>query len=154
MPEENKRIIEINGIKMEVDLSTCRRIDTFKVGDNVKILTKNKSYSQQQVMNGVIVEFLNFKDMPIIQLAVFKQDWSGSTIQFIDYNAYSDDIEILACGKHELILERNKVVDQMKHVIDTKQHEVDDLRNKLIWFEKFYGKYFVQGENANDETEN
>ena len=35
---EEKRIIDINGMKMEVDLRTAKRIDTFKVGDNVKVL--------------------------------------------------------------------------------------------------------------------
>ena len=34
---EEKRIIDINGMKMEVDLRTAKRIDTFKVGDNVKV---------------------------------------------------------------------------------------------------------------------
>ena len=38
MSEDNKRIIEINGIKMEVDLRNAKRIDTFKVGDPVKVL--------------------------------------------------------------------------------------------------------------------
>ena len=32
MSEENKRVVEINGIKMEIDLRYAKRIDTFKVG--------------------------------------------------------------------------------------------------------------------------
>ena len=35
---EEKRLVEINGIKMEVDMRSARRVDTFKVGDNVKVL--------------------------------------------------------------------------------------------------------------------
>jgi hypothetical protein len=35
--EENKRIVEIDGVKIEVDLRSAKRIDTFRVGDNVKV---------------------------------------------------------------------------------------------------------------------
>jgi len=34
----SKQIIEINGVKLEVDLSTAKRIDEFRVGDTVKVL--------------------------------------------------------------------------------------------------------------------
>ncbi len=34
--EENKRIIEVAGVKMEIDLRTAKKIENFKVGDNVK----------------------------------------------------------------------------------------------------------------------
>ena len=37
---EEKRIVEIDGVKIEVDLRTAKRIDTFAVGDNVKVLCK------------------------------------------------------------------------------------------------------------------
>ena len=37
---EEKRIVEIDGVKIEVDLRTAKRIDTFRVGDNVKVLCK------------------------------------------------------------------------------------------------------------------
>ena len=33
----SKQIIEINGVKLEVDLSTAKRIDEFRVGDTVKV---------------------------------------------------------------------------------------------------------------------
>ena len=42
---EEKRIIDINGMKMEVDLRTAKRIDTFKVGDNVKVLATEYNLS-------------------------------------------------------------------------------------------------------------
>ena len=33
-----KRIIEINGVKLEVDLSQARVVENYRIGDNVKIL--------------------------------------------------------------------------------------------------------------------
>ena len=35
------RVIEINGIKVEVDLRTAKQINQYKVGDNVKLLIKS-----------------------------------------------------------------------------------------------------------------
>ncbi|MDH7956462.1 hypothetical protein [Listeria monocytogenes] len=50
---EEKRMVEINGIKMEIDMRTAVRVDEFKVGDNIKVLDKN--YSNQKIHDGVIV---------------------------------------------------------------------------------------------------
>ena len=57
---ENKRIIEINGVKLEVDMSTAKKIDEYRVGDNVKVLKKDYS-GNYDVLAGVIVEFVNLK---------------------------------------------------------------------------------------------
>lgn len=35
--EENKKIIEVNGIKMEIDLREAKIINNYKVGDSVKL---------------------------------------------------------------------------------------------------------------------
>ena len=61
---EEKRIIEIDGVKIEVDMRTAKRIDTFKVGDNVKVLCK--SGDDFKVRPGVIIDFCNFKEKPTI----------------------------------------------------------------------------------------
>ena len=136
-----KRIIEINGVKLEVDLSTARRVDEFRVGDTVKVL-RNQG-SGFTVEPGVIVEFVNFKSLPTIQIAVFKTSmWDGNRIEFLDYNAESKGLEIVACGEHELRLEKNSIVDKMNAAIEEYQHKADDLRAKRDWFLKYFGKYF------------
>lgn len=40
---DQKRIIEVNGVKLEVDLRNARRVDEFRVGSPVKVLVKNYS---------------------------------------------------------------------------------------------------------------
>lgn len=145
--EDTKRTIEINGIKVEVDLSTAKRIDEFRVGDNVKIL--RKGYQSYEVLNGVIVQFVNFKELPTIQIAVFKQDYNGSKIEFINYNANTTDVEMTLCSEHELRLEKNSVMDRFNQEITKKQGEVEDLIAKRDWFQKYFDKYFEAeaGEN-------
>lgn len=139
---ENKRIIEINGIKLEVDLSTAKRIDEFRVGDNVKVLRKgyNGGYN---VEAGVIVEFVNFKELPTMIIAVFKQDYSGASIDFINFNAETEGVEITLCSEHELKLEKGRVVDKFNMEIEKKRNEMEELINKRDYFEKHFQKYFV-----------
>ena len=135
---ENKRIIEINGIKLEVDMSTAKRIDEFKVGDNIKVLKDAKD-----VMAGVIVDFVNFKELPTIQIAVFKQDYWGTQIEFINYNSQTEGIEIMPCSEHELRLEKCRVIDKFNLEIEKKQSEVDELIQKRDWFVERFAKYFT-----------
>jgi len=136
-----KRIIEINGIKLEVDLSTARRIDEFKVGDNVKVLIKgyNDTY---EVLAGVIVEFVNFKELPTMIIAVFKQDYNGCRIEFINFNSNTKGVEITPCCEHELKLEKCRVIDKFNNEIEKKKAEMDELIGKRDWFEKHFAKYF------------
>ena len=82
-----KRIVEIDGVKIEVDLRTAKRVDTYKVGDNVKIL--DKQYSDYKVKPGIIVDFAEFQELPTMVIAVFNEGtWvSSPSIEFIYYNA-------------------------------------------------------------------
>lgn len=137
---ENKRVIEINGIKLEVDLSTARRIDEFKVGDNVKVL--KKGYQSYDVKPGVIVEFVNFKERPTIVIAVFNESYSGCEIEFINYNSETEGIEFTLCSEHELKLEKSRVIDKFNQMIEKKQNEIDDLKAKSAYFNKYFAKYF------------
>lgn len=43
---ESKRIIEINGVKLDVDLSQCKVVENYKVGDAVKVLVKEYSSAE------------------------------------------------------------------------------------------------------------
>jgi hypothetical protein len=140
--ENNKRIIEINGIKLEVDMSTARRIDEFKVGDNVKVLRKN--YSGYDVEAGVITEFVNFKELPTMIIAVFKQDYSGTSLSFINFNSETKDIEITPCCEHELKLEKCRVIDRFNMEIDSLKSKVEEMENKRDYFVKHFQKYFTK----------
>lgn len=138
---ENKRIIEINGIKLEVDLTTAKRIDEFKVGDNVKVL--RKSYNDTfEVLAGVITEFVNFKELPTMIIAVFKQDYAGCRLEFINFNSETKDVEITPCCEHELKLEKCRVIDKFNQEIEKKKAEMEELIGKRDYFEKYFQKYF------------
>lgn len=139
--DENKRIIEIDGIKVEVDLRTAKRIDTYKVGDNVKIL--DKAYEDYKVKPGIIVDFAEFQELPTIVIAVFEEGtWSGTpSIKFIYYNKKTaDKIDIVPASDDEIKLSKDGVIEKFEREIQKKKNEYSDLQNQLDYFKKHFMK--------------
>ena len=138
--DENKRIIEINGIKLEVDLRSARRIDEFRVGDTVKVLDNRSGKSEMR--SGVITDFANFKELPTIIVAVYKQGdyWTKPSIEFITFNSETEGIEIVGVSAEEIIVSRETVVQKFDDEIAKKRDELNDLIIKRDTFVKYFGK--------------
>lgn len=138
----SKRIIEIDGMKVEVDLDTARRIDTFRIGDNVRVLDKTNS-SQVKVRNGIITAFNNFKDEPCITVAMFDNGdyWTKPSIKFIYIHSGMDnEYEIVLASDDEIKASGEGVVRRFEETIASKQHEVDELKNQLEYFKTYFMK--------------
>lgn len=145
MNEQEKnfiREIEIDGIKVEVDLRSVKKVDVFKIGDNIKIL--KKEYSDYKTYSGVIVDFVNFKERPAIVVAYFSNDYSGVNIQFETITKDSKDIEIAPCLPHEMTINKNRVIDKFNYEIDAQQHKVDELKAKRDYFIENFSKFFEE----------
>lgn len=137
---EDKRIVEINGVKLEVDMRSARRIDEFKVGDSVKVLDQRNDKCEMR--SGVITDFANFKDLPTIMVAVYKEGsyWEKPTIEFIPFNAKTEGIEIVGVSAEEIIVSRDTVVQKFDDEIAKKRDELNDLIIKRDTFVKYFGK--------------
>ncbi len=138
---EEKRIVEIDGVKIEVDLRTAKRIDTFCVGDNVKVLCKD--YDSYKVKPGIITDFANFKEKPTIVVAVFNEgSWSSSpNIEFIHiYEGMENKYEIIYADGEELRLTKDGVIEKFEREIQKKRNEAQDLQNQLDYFKKHFLK--------------
>ena len=149
---EDKRIVEIDGVKIEVDLRTAKRIDTFKVGDNVKVLCK-KYNDTFEVKPGIITDFANFKERPTIVVAVFNEgSWSSSpSIEFIHiYEGMEDKYEIVYTSDEDLRLTKDGVIEKFEREIAKKRNEAQDLENQLNYFIK----HFVKGRSIDDSPVN
>ena len=136
-----KRIVEIDGVKVEVDLRTAKRVDTYRVGDNVKIL--DKQYSDYKVKPGIIVDFAEFQELPTIVIAVFDEGaWSSSPrIEFIYYNTKTaDKTEIVPATEDEIRLTKDGVIEKFEREIQKKKNEYTDLQNQLEYFKKHFLK--------------
>lgn len=137
--DENKRIIEINGIKLEVDLRSAKRIDEFKVGDTVKVLDNRDG--NNKMCTGVITDFANFKELPTMMVAIYKAGsyWEKPTIEFIPFNAETTDIEVVGVTAEEVIVSRETIVDKFNDEIAKKRSELNDLIVKRDTFVKYFG---------------
>ena len=143
--EESKRIIEIDGVKVEIDLRTAKRVDSFKVGDNIKIL--DKEYDTYKVKPGIIVDFAEFQELPTIVIAVFEEgSWSSApNISFIYYNKNtSKKVEIVSCSEDEIKVSKEGVIERFEREIQKKKNEYEDLKNKLEYFKTHFLKVFKE----------
>lgn len=139
---EDKRMIEIDGVKIEVDLRSAKRIDTFRVGDNVKVLCKEYN-NQFKVKPGIITDFANFKEKPTIVVAVFNEgSWSSTpSIEFIHiWEGMEDKYEIVYASDEDLKLTKDGVIEKFEREIQKKRNEAQDLQNQLDYFKKHFLK--------------
>ena len=137
---EHHQIIEINGIKMEVDLREATALETYKCGDMVKILVPEYG-DTFKAHAGVIIGFDNFKAHPAIVVAYLHATYGEAEIKI----AYIHD-----GGKHEITHASPGDVPFSKEQIDTlldglvgkKQKELDEAIGRKQQFEAWFGKYF------------
>ena len=133
------REIEVNGVKLEVDMRYAKRIDVFQVGDTVKVLDKRNG--KNELKTGVITDFANFKDLPTMMVAVYVPGdfWTKPTIEFIPYNKDTTDIEIVGVSAEELIVSRETITQKFDDQIAKKRDELNDLIIKRDTFVKYFG---------------
>ena len=138
--EDNKRVIEVNGVKVEVDMRYAKRIDEFKIGDTVKVLDRRND--KNELRTGVITDFANFKELPTIMVAVYKAGsyWEKPTIEFIPYNSDTEGIEIVGVSQEEIMVSRDTIVQKFDDEISKKRDELNDLIIKRDTFVKYFGK--------------
>jgi hypothetical protein len=143
MSEETKRIIEINGIKMEVDLRNAKRIDTFKVGDPVKVLDMN--YANGEIKAGVIVGFAEFQKKASIEIMVLDNSYSGIDFKFITVSSETDSkYEIVHYNNYEKIFTQSNVIDKFNREIERKKLEIAELERKKKYYVDDFSKAFEE----------
>lgn len=146
MTENEKTIIEINGVKLEVDLRHAKRIDQFRVGDRVKVLKKEYADTFASYP-GVIVGFDNFKNLPTIVVCYLKTGYDPK-VCFGHINAEAKEIEICHTSDADKMA-KSFVVDTLDREIKKKQAELEDLEAKKAYFLANYEAYLSpEGETA------
>jgi hypothetical protein len=141
MENEHFKIIEINGIKMQVDLRNAKVIDEYKVGDNIKVLIQDYSDNYKSYI-GTIIGFDDFEKTPTVVVAYLKTEYSSATIEFLYYNRQTKNAEIAALNDWDLPLTKSQVLDNFHREQLKKEQELKELQQKERMFEKLFGKYF------------
>lgn len=136
-------IIEINGIKIEADLRTAKRIDTLQIGSRVKCLTKTAYESEYKVHPGVVVGFEPFQSRPTIVVAYLDVDYLGATLKFRSLNADTKDFEIVAAiDNDQLEVNKADVISKLDREIEKKRLELEDIEQRKAFFLRMFGAYF------------
>ena len=135
-----KRIVEINGVKLEVDLSTAKVVENYRVGDNVKVLIKK--YNNYESNAGVIVGFDEFKNLPTIVIAYLDIGYERAEINFVYLNAQTKDCEICPMLERELPFDKARVLDMFNRNIEKCEQTLTDAKNKKAYFLAEFGTYF------------
>ena len=143
MSEENKRIVEINGVKMEVDLREAKVIDYFKVGDPVRVYHPKNDYIKAEIKVGVIVGFCEFEKTPAIEILELNEDYSSINFKTVvigrDLNT---DLQIAPYDRYEALISRADVVTRFDRMIQQKELELADLKLKKEYFINDFAKAF------------
>lgn len=146
--ESTTRIIEINGVKMEVDLRQAKVIENYKVGDSIKVLIKN--YSGYQSHIGTIIGFDEFITTPTIVIAYLDVNYSEAGIKIICYNSETKDIEICALNKWDMPFTKVEILDRFNKEKTKKQEEIKEIEKKERIFQELFGKYFETSITGSD----
>lgn len=135
----NKRIVEIGGVKLEVDMREARTVESYKIGDRVKVLVKG--YSSYNSHAGIIAGFDNFKSLPTVIVAYLENEYSAE-IKFVYLNSESTDIEICPMSGDSIAYSKETAIEALDKTILSKEREVDELKLKKDFFLTNFGKYF------------
>lgn len=142
---ETRQIIEVSGVKLDVDLRTAVRVDTLRVGDRVKVLVKAPYGTDgHKVHPGVVCGFEPFAKLPTIIVAYIEIDWQEAKLKFAHLNAESKDIEIIkAIDNDHLDLDKANVIALLDRDIAKKQTEVDEAQRRKDYFLREFGAYWA-----------
>jgi hypothetical protein len=133
-------VIEVSGVKLEVDLRTAKRIDTLRVGSRVKLLIK-PSYGDSKVHPGVVVGFEPFPSNPSILVAYMEETYASAEIKVRAVNATTADIEMVASIDDELF-DRNEVLRKFDKQIAAKRREIETIEEQRRYFETNFSAYW------------
>ena len=139
---DTKRIVEIEGVKIEVDMRTARRVEEMRIGTKVKVLVTT-SYGGPQVHSGVIVGFEPFEKLPTIVVAYLVTDFSKTELKFLHYNAKSKEgHELVAAADGVLDLDKEMVMSQFEREIATHEVAIEAVKERRAYFERHFQQYW------------
>lgn len=141
-----KQVIEINGVKLEVDMRYARRIEEIRIGDKVKVLRKQGYGDAFQVHPGIVIGFEPFTKLPTIVVAYVDQDWSKAEVKFLHFNSEAKDIEIVAAVDEDFHVDRDMLLARFDRQIETKRREIETIEEQRKYFETNFRTFWQRVE--------
>ncbi|MBE3119151.1 MAG: hypothetical protein IMZ50_10410 [Candidatus Atribacteria bacterium] len=147
----SKRIVEINGVKVEVDLREATTIEAFRVGDHVKVLIPGYS-NDFKSHAGAIIGFDNFKTRPTIVVAYLDAEYGKAEVK-ITYICEGSKVEMTHASEGDVPFSKQQVLDLLDRDIADKQKALEGAQWHKERFEQWFGKHFVAAQAASQVTQ-
>jgi len=139
--DEHIKTIEVNGIKMEVDLRTAKVVEKYRIGDAVKILIKK--YETYETYPGVIIGFDAFKERPTIIVAYIEASYSTAEVKMAYFNKDSAETELVPVADDDFLqIEKSRIEDLLDQKILKAEQEVQEKKAQKAYFLKYFGLLF------------
>lgn len=143
---ESKTIVEINGVKLEVDLRYARRVEELRIGSRVKVLTKN--YNDWSAHAGVIVGFEPFPDRPTIIIAYIKADYANVGLHLVHWHKDNKDAQVVACDDDDFSVSKAEVLGWFDREKTKFENQIKEIEAKRKYFLDRFKSYFPEKEIA------
>ncbi|HEX5422626.1 MAG TPA: hypothetical protein VFW94_03695 [Candidatus Acidoferrales bacterium] len=145
-------IVEINGVKLEVDLRKARVIhDNIKVGSRVKLLEKS-AYGGPEVFAGIVAAFEPFESLPTIVVAYVKNAYGETNFVNFAYINASDKSkekwEMVPSQDDDMPIARENIMAGFEREIQKREQEILGLQTRRDYFVRNFGEYFRSTETA------
>ncbi len=138
-------IIEINGIKMEVDErnASIRKIEAIKIGTKVKLLIKGDyDSSPKKVCYGVVIGFDPFPTLPTVICCYLESGYTPE-LKFHYFNSESKSEMVVSDDADDIgILQEEFIVKHIDSNIVELQNKINALEDKKEYFKKNFKQYF------------
>ena len=147
--DNTKRIVEIDGVKIEVDLRNAKVIDTYHVGDPVMVLHNADQYNEALICTGVIVSFNEFNGIPAIQvmelnMRSYSDDVGFKIVSIVHGDKPKRGISIAPYNRYEGLISKSNVVTKLNRKIAQKELELEELNSQMKYFVDEFSKSFEQ----------
>jgi len=138
-----KTVVEINGVKLEIDMRYAKVIEEYKIGDNVRLLMKEYS-DKYKTCPAVIVSFDNFKKLPTIVVAYLEIDYNSAKIKFAYINNQCEGQYEIAPANYidETRFKKATVLDLMEKEIEKHKQDMENAIRQKEYFTENFSKYF------------
>ena len=135
----------VGAVTIAANRNQAIRAEILKVGDAVRVLIK-PSYGTPEVHTGVIVGFEPFKEWPTIIIAYIEHSYNKSEMKMLYFNGNEkQDAEILSAPQDiNIDIERSRVIDWFNTEEQKKLAEVDEIRAKRQYFNRYFGNLVSQ----------
>jgi uncharacterized coiled-coil protein SlyX len=146
-----KQIIEVNGVRLEVDMRYARRVEELRIGSPVKVLAKS-TYGGAKVHAGVVIGFEPFQDMPTILVAYVEDNYSTADVKIVSINSMQKDFDVVAAVDLDFAVDKNIIIARFERMLAAKQREIDDIQEKMEYFKNNFKAFWVKMERPTEEV--